>query len=121
MIRLYLDAEQTEDLARVLQVASMRLADNAELATPLANRDGFSLEAALTPTYGEPSMVRDAVRVRVAVNGKGWVYSLDEQDERRSCSGGWMGSCIPPGRLRRFFLAWIEQTDPYLAKQIALF
>ena len=111
----------SEELERVLTIVSMRLADMPHLAEPLARCPGFALEIEATDTYGPPRMQRDAARVRIAAGADGEVYSLSELNAAGTCSGGWMGSCIPGGTLRRFLMAWLEQTDPYLNHQIALF
>lgn len=123
MLNLHLDAGDSPALARALASVAQRIDKHPELATehPGVGHPYFVLSAELTDTYGKPGMMWDARFVRIAFRKDGRIYSLDEAESERGSSGGWMGSCIPEGRLEAFARAWLEQTDPCRVEQIALF
>ncbi len=117
-MNLHLSTDQSASLSRALADVSRRLAQQPELIQKRANY--MQLVADISPTYGAPRMMSDASKVRIAFRENGWIYDLDEANERGS-SGGWMGSCIPEGRVTAFARAWLEQTDPHRGVQLAFF
>lgn len=104
------------DLLAVLAKVSDRLNRKPELLGRGATC--YRLECAAGEAY-EPAF-GPVERVTVAFRDDGVVYDLSEHNSRGG-SGGWAGSSIPHGRLRRFFTAWLEQTDPNAVQQLGLF
>ena len=123
MLNLHLAADDSPALARALASIEQRIEQHPELMT---RRSGlghpyYMLTAALTASYGTPRMMHDARQVRIAFRDDGRIYSLDEAENERGSSGGWLGSCIPVDRVEAFARAWLEQTDPQRVEQIMLF
>lgn len=123
MLNLHLDSDDSPALSRALASIAQRIDTHPELVIeqPGLGHPYLVLTAELTDTYGKPGMMWDARIVRIAFRSDGRIYSLDEAAGERGSSGGWMGSCIPGGRLEAFAQAWLEQTDPARVEQIALF
>lgn len=121
---LHFAPDQTTNLTRLLAYMERRLVQRPELLTckPGLGHPYFTLSAELTTTYGTPGMLHDATSLRIAFREDGCIYSLGEaKGGDGGTTGGWMGSCIPEGRLEAFARAWLEQTDPQRVEQIALF
>lgn len=116
---LMLEADQPDELTKVLAEASRVIAEDRSLLT--TRPDGrHTLSVTVTPTYGTPGMEPRADRVSVAFTETGWIYDLSEHHPAGG-SGGWAGSCIPAGAVRRFFNAWLEQNSPMARAQLSLF
>lgn len=112
-------SDQPNELTALLVLASRRLADRPELLS--RGKVRASLKVNVTPTYGASRFVRDAATATVAFHPNGLIDMMDEATADRRQTGGWCGDCIPAGALCRFFVAWLEQTDPAAVDQLSLF
>jgi hypothetical protein len=116
---LSFSVEQPAELTALLDLASKRITERPELLKH--SRTAFFLEVEIDETYGHPAFVPEADVAKVAFRADGLIYDFSELPGSRRWSGGWAGGSIPAGMLRRFFAAWLEQTDPNRLQQIALF
>ena len=113
------DAEPSPALTGLLAKVAQRVEERPELMGRSMTAYRLTAELAAGGAYGKPGMLWDATHVCIAFREDGRIYSLDEASGRSS--GGWMGSCIPAGRVEAFARDWLEQTDPQRTEQIALF
>ena len=120
LMQLSFSAGEEDSVSRDFLAVLAKVSERIKQCPDLLMRGAtcFRLECAVSPAYVPAS--GDAVRVSVAFREDGRIYDLSEHFSR-SGSGGWAGCSIPSGRLRRFFEAWLEQTDPTAVEQFSLF
>jgi hypothetical protein len=109
-IALCINAEADKPLTKLLHEATLALRRSPEAARALDNGT-FTLKAPLPAGY-ERRMNRQADELCARFNRNGWLFEIAECSP--GCSGGWMGSCIPPSMYQIFLQAWISQQQSHL-------
>ena len=100
--------------APLLALASERIAENPDVLKP--THDGnFRITCPIPDGYVR-QMVHRAHSLSARISADGCIFDMDEVGD--GVSGGWMGSCIPPGMYRAFLSAWLASSQ---ARQLELF